>query len=195
MVTFEKDIEGSSESALARFLARARRAVRLRGQVNVVVTNNRQMRELNRRFRGKDKATDVLSFPAPEDIRRKLAGDIAVSAEIAGGNAAALGHTAGTELKVLVLHGLLHLAGYDHESDGGEMARREMKLRRELKLPESLIERAGRADGVGRKAGPSTTQRKGGAASLGMTASSLADANSQGATKRESAAATSGRRR
>lgn len=142
MVTFETDIEGTSEGTLARFLGQARRAVGLGGQVNVVVTTSRQMRELNRRFRGKDAATDVLSFPAPDELGHKLAGDIAVSAEIACDNAAALGHSTGTELKVLLLHGLLHLAGYDHESDGGQMARKELKLRRELKLPESLIERA-----------------------------------------------------
>ncbi len=190
LVNFERDIEGISESALAGFVTRARQAVGLKGRVNVLVTTNRQMRDLNRRFRQKDKPTDVLSFPAPEELGNKLAGDIAISAQIAEENATALGHGVGVELKVLVLHGLLHLAGYDHESDDGRMARREVRLRRELKLPESLIERAGlgsraRRDShpplkgkgaapdlgdAGRKAGPSTARRKS-AAPLGMTGS------------------------
>lgn len=142
MVTFATKIDGTTETALARFLVRARRAVGIRAPVNVLVTSNRQMRDLNRRFRKKAKPTDVLSFPAPEQLGHKLAGDIAISAEIAGEAAAALGHGTGAELKVLVLHGLLHLAGYDHDSDDGQMERRERKLRRELKLPLGLIERA-----------------------------------------------------
>ncbi len=96
------------------------------------------MKALNRSFRDKNKATDVLSFPAgiPE-----IAGDIAVSAEIAAANAAQLGHAAETELKILILHGMLHLAGYDHETDNGEMLAREKELRRQLHLPSGLIER------------------------------------------------------
>lgn len=170
LVTFEIDIEGSSEDALARFVLRAKKAVGLQGRVNVLVTTNRQMRDLNRRFRQKDKPTDVLSFPAAEELGHKLAGDIAISAQIAEENATALGHGAGVELKVLVLHGLLHLAGYDHESDDGRMARRETALRRQLRLPEGLIERANGSGDAGRKAGFSTARRKS-AALLGMTGS------------------------
>jgi probable rRNA maturation factor len=169
LVTFETELEGTTETALARFLARARRSVGLEGRVNVLVTTNRHMRDLNRRFRRKDKPTDVLSFPAPEQLGYNLAGDIAVSADIAAQNAAALGHSIGTELKVLVLHGLLHLAGYDHESDDGDMAGRERALRRQLKLPEGLIDRVGGGDGAGQKAGPSTSRRNGSAAPLGRT--------------------------
>jgi probable rRNA maturation factor len=112
--------------------------MKLRGAVNIRITSSREMRELNRRFRKKNTPTDVLSFPANMP---KLAGDIAISAEIAGANAAALGHSTETELKVLILHGLLHLAGYDHESDDGEMGTREAKLRALLRLPVGLIER------------------------------------------------------
>jgi probable rRNA maturation factor len=78
----------------------------------------------------------VLSFPRPSG------GDIAISAQIAGDNAHQFGHNLATELKILVLHGMLHLAGYDHESDNGRMARVESRLRSQLKLPASLIDRA-----------------------------------------------------
>ena len=71
----------------------------------------------------------------------KWAGDIAISGEIAASNAGELGHSIETELKILILHGLLHLAGHDHETDDGEMQTREAKLRQQLKLPVGLIER------------------------------------------------------
>lgn len=143
MVIFEKRVVGLTQPALAHFVTRARRAAGLRGGVNVLVTSSREMRSLNRKFRGKDEATDVLSFPAAEDSARKFAGEIAISADIAAQNARALGHSPGVEVKILVLHGILHLRGYDHERDRGQMARREQKLRRELHLPVGLIERAG----------------------------------------------------
>ena len=101
------------------------------------------MRGLNSQFRDNNRATDVLSFPAEGRVRGKaqLAGEIAISADIAVQNAARLGHSAALEIKVLVLHGILHLAGFDHERDNGEMARKEAKLRQELNLPVALIER------------------------------------------------------
>ena len=142
MVILHKFVTGLTGLTLARFIARARRVTGLRGSVNVLVTSNAEMKSLNRRFRGKDKATDVLSFPAAYDANKKFAGDIAISAEIATQNARALGHTPSVEVKILTLHGILHLRGYDHERDGGQMARREQKLRRELKLAVGLIERA-----------------------------------------------------
>lgn len=110
----------------------------------MLITSNAKMRRLNRDFRGKDKPTDVLSFPARQNGNVRLAGDIAISKEIARRNAKALGHSLGTELKVLLLHGLLHLAGHDHERDRGEMAALEQKLRAKLKLPTGLIERISR---------------------------------------------------
>ena len=143
MVIFEKRVVGLTQPALAHFVTRARRAAGLRGGVNVLVTSSREMRSLNRKFRGKDEATDVLSFPAAEHNARKFAGEIAISADIAAQNARALGHAPGVEVKILVLHGILHLRGYDHERDRGQMARREQKVRRELHLPVGLIERAG----------------------------------------------------
>jgi probable rRNA maturation factor len=142
LVIFDKSVAGLTALTLTRFILRARRATGVRGSVNVLVTSNAEMKSLNRRFRGKDKATDVLSFPAAPDAKKKFAGDIAISAEIATQNARSLNHAPGVEVKILTLHGILHLCGYDHERDRGQMARREQKLRRELNLPVGLIERA-----------------------------------------------------
>ena len=142
MVILQKKVAGLSGEALQRFVLRARRGTGLRGRVNVLITTDTVMRSLNSRFRGKLKATDVLSFPSdPDHGNSGLAGELAVSAEIARRNAALLGHSAAEEVKILILHGILHLAGYDHERDNGVMARKEAKLRRILHLPVSLIER------------------------------------------------------
>ena len=112
----------------------------------VLLTTDKGIRRLNRDFRGIDRATDVLSFPAgpiPGDKAGELpAGDLAISVETARRQAAEQRHALTCELKVLILHGLLHLAGYDHEKDDGRMARRERKLRIELGLPSALIERS-----------------------------------------------------
>jgi probable rRNA maturation factor len=144
LVIFRQRVAGLSDTALAKFVARASRAVKLRGLVNVLVTGSRELRSLNRRFRGQDKPTDVLSFLPSPDFGNGLAGDIAISAEIAKQNARLLGHSAAQEIKILALHGVLHLAGYDHESDHGRMAGKEASLRRSLSLPVGLIERNGR---------------------------------------------------
>ena len=142
MVIFQRRVPELSELALSRFTARARRVAGLQGMVDILLTSSREMKSLNRRFRGKDKATDVLSFPpAAGDERKQFAGEIAISAELAVQNAHELGHSAAAEVKILVLHGLLHLRGYDHERDHGEMARREIQLRTRLGLPSGLIER------------------------------------------------------
>jgi probable rRNA maturation factor len=129
---------------LGRFLSEAQSAVRLRGQVSVLLTSDAAIRSLNRRFRGKNKATDVLSFPADSSTpgAEQIAGDLAISVPTALRQAAEQGHSLSIEIKVLILHGLLHLAGYDHEADAGEMARRERLLRARLRLPQGLIERA-----------------------------------------------------
>jgi probable rRNA maturation factor len=155
LVVFHKLVGRLTTLALVRFITRARRAAGLHGSVNVLVTTNAKMKSLNRRFRGKDKPTDVLSFPAASESNKGFAGDIAISAEIATQNARALGHDPGVEVKILILHGILHLRGYDHERDHGQMARRERQLRRELRLPVGLIERAETSAAPGR-----TPQRK-----------------------------------
>ena len=144
MVIFQKRVADLTELALGRFVARARRAAGLKGLVNVLVTTSAEMKSLNRRFLGKDKPTDVLSFPAELASQKQFAGEIAVSAEMAIKNALALGHSPAQEVKILVLHGVLHLRGYDHECDNGQMARREKQLRAKLHLPLGLIERTGR---------------------------------------------------
>ena len=131
-----------SRQTLARFLREAQAAVRLRGQVTVLLTSDAVIRRLNRQFRGKNKPTDVLSFPADAPGPVKIAGDLAISIPTARRQAATEGHTLSAEIKVLILHGILHLAGYDHETDSGQMARREQKLRAQLGLPHGLIERA-----------------------------------------------------
>jgi probable rRNA maturation factor len=141
MVIFQKRVADLTELTLDRFVARARRAAGLKGLVNVLLTSSAEVKSLNRRFRGKDKATDVLSFPAEPGSRSKFAGEIALSTEIAVKNARLLGHSAAEEVKILVLHGILHLRGYDHECDNGKMARREKRLRSQLGLPQGLIER------------------------------------------------------
>ena len=141
MVIFRKRVAGLSETTMARFVARASRAAKLRTSINVLVTSSRELRAMNSRFRGKDTPTDVLSFP-PVVGRDEFGGDIAISADIAASNARELGHSVAEEIKILTLHGLLHLAGYDHENDNGEMRRREQQLRKSLGLPVSLIERA-----------------------------------------------------
>ena len=98
-----------------------------------LIASDAELQKLNRKFRGKNYATDVLSFP-PEDI--------AISFDRAAAQAAELGHSVEDELRILMLHGLLHLAGMDHETDGGAMARAEARWRKRLGLPSGLIERA-----------------------------------------------------
>ena len=134
-----------STRTLARFFSAAQAAVRLRGQVNVLLTTDAAVRRLNRSFRGIDRTTDVLSFPAAASpvASEQIAGDLAISVPTARRQAVEQGHSLSMEIKVLILHGLLHLAGYDHESDSGRMARREKLLRARLRLPQGLIERAG----------------------------------------------------
>ncbi len=143
MVVLRRKLPGVSDAALNRFARRAERAVGLSGEVNILVTSSREVRALNRRYRGKNHPTDVLSFPPIPTVSHDFAGDVAISAEIALQNARRLGHTAADEIKILMLHGMIHLAGYDHESDDGQMARKEERLRRALGLPGSLIARTG----------------------------------------------------
>lgn len=121
-----------------------------RGDVSVALVSNATMRRLNREFRRVDHATDVLSFPAapaPRGRRRAAhLGDLAVALGVARRQARQMGHPVGVELRILALHGLLHLLGYDHETDQGEMKRVEERLRRRARLPVGLIARvSGRA--------------------------------------------------
>lgn len=98
------------------------------------------MRALNRTFRGKDYATDVLSFPVID--QPGLLGDIVIATGVAARQADDAGHSVATELRILALHGLLHLLGYDHDADDGRMARAEARLRKKGGLKEGLLERS-----------------------------------------------------
>lgn len=132
---------GLSRAGLGRFVRTAQAAVGLRGEVEVLLADDRTLRRLNREFRGKDKATDVLSFPAPPELEGQLAGDLAISLDTAFKQAKEQGHSLRDEVRVLLLHGLLHLYGMDHEVDEGEMAAREAELRAQLRLRDGLIAR------------------------------------------------------
>ena len=125
---------------LRRWLERAA-PQRAHGHLTVAIAGDRRVRALNRRHRGKDETTDVLSFPSGEPGEL---GDVVVAAGVARRQARRAGHALGTEVKILALHGLLHLLGYDHERDDGRMARLERRLRVKGGLAEGLIERGSR---------------------------------------------------
>lgn len=132
------DVVPSRMRGLATWLAFVAPA-RARGAVTVAVVTDARVRALNRQYRKKDKTTDVLSFPSDDP---GYLGDIAIAAGVAARQAHTAGHSLATELRVLALHGLLHLLGYDHEHDDGRMARLERRLRKRGGLREGLIERA-----------------------------------------------------
>ena len=119
-----------SPSRLRRVLEGASRALKVEGEVALVFAGDRTLRRLNARYRGQDKATDVLSFPG-EGGEAGL-GDIVISVETAARNARGLRRSVQQELDVLALHGFLHVLGYDHETDDGTMDRLERRLRRRL---------------------------------------------------------------
>jgi len=142
--TTSRDFRLPSARTVGRFLAAAQKTVGLKGQVTVLLTTDAAIQRLNRQFRGKNKATDVLSFPASGVGAEGIAGDLAISVTTALRQGEEQEHSLLTEIKVLILHGLLHLAGYDHEADAGKMARRERLVRAKLGLPQGLIERTGK---------------------------------------------------
>jgi probable rRNA maturation factor len=111
-----------------RVLRRAARKLGVSGEVALVLAGDRTLHRLNRDYRGKDKPTDVLSFPG----EAAGLGDIVISVPTAERNARRLGRTLPQEIDVLALHGFLHVLGYDHEKDDGRMNRLEQRLRREL---------------------------------------------------------------
>lgn len=127
---------------LRAFLAELTRRIMRGRTITCLIANDAEVRRLNRQFRGKNQATDVLSFPPANS--NGDAGDIAISIDRARLQAAEHEHSLTDELRILMLHGALHLAGMDHESDSGEMARVESRWRKRLGLPNGLIERAER---------------------------------------------------
>jgi probable rRNA maturation factor len=129
---------------LAGFVRDVKDAVAVQGQVSILLTDDARIRGLNKQYRRKDKPTDVLSFPAAtaEGNRAVLGGDLAISLETAQRQADEHGHSLFDEVKILLLHGMLHLKGLDHETDSGQMSRKERSLRRAFGLPLGLIQRA-----------------------------------------------------
>ncbi len=126
------------DGGLARWLASVAPA-RLRAEVSIALVTDAHIRKLNAQYRRKDAATDVLSFPSDDTL-----GDIVIATGVARRQAREAGHSSATELRVLALHGLLHLLGYDHEhpDDAGRMARAEARLRAKGGLKAGLIERS-----------------------------------------------------
>lgn len=125
---------------LRQFLEELIRRIARGRAITCLIASDAEVRRLNRLFRGKNESTDVLSFPPAHP--NGVAGDIAISVDRARMQAAERGHSLPDELRILMLHGALHLAGMDHETDAGEMARAEIRWRKKLGLPDGLIERA-----------------------------------------------------
>ena len=119
-----------SRPRLRSVLRGAARALDVSGEVALVITGDRAVRTLNARYRGKDRPTDVLSFPGPGG--EAGLGDMVISVDSASRNARTYGRPLPQELDVLALHGFLHVLGYDHETDDGTMDRLERRLRRSL---------------------------------------------------------------
>lgn len=108
------------------------------GDVELVFVNDDEMREINREQRGIDKVTDVLSFPY-EQVSGGLMGSVVISTDTASRVASELGHSIECEIALLFLHGVLHILGYDHEIDGGQMREKEKEVIEHFSLPDSLI--------------------------------------------------------
>jgi probable rRNA maturation factor len=133
LVVFRRTPAALDRTAIELFAQSLRK--RLRAEFTCLITTDAELKRLNQQFRQKEYATDVLSFPGTREL--------AISYRRARAQAAEFGHSAVDEIRILMLHGVLHLMGMDHETDDGEMARREAIWRRKLELPNSLIQRAG----------------------------------------------------
>jgi probable rRNA maturation factor len=157
-VTFRRSHEDIRPRAIQAFARKLQAEVAKGRAFDCVITGDAELRRLNREFRGKDQPTDVLSFGSEPRVsstharfraataRERSAtstrlGDIAISAQRARAQAREFGHTTEQEVRVLMLHGVLHLLGMDHETDGGRMARAERQWRSKLRLANGLIER------------------------------------------------------
>jgi probable rRNA maturation factor len=144
-VTFRRVPETLQRGPIEQFARKVQTAVAKGRAFDCLITGDAEMRRLNREFRGKDAPTDVLSFPAAPSFRATAGpgplGDIAISLARARAQARQFGHSTEQEVQILMLHGVLHLLGMDHEADGGRMARAERRWRASLGLPNGLIER------------------------------------------------------
>lgn len=141
MVTFRRVPPTLQRRAIERFASKLQTEVTKGCPFDCLITGDAELRKLNREYLGKPYATDVLSFPIPGPW---FCGSIAISLGRARAQAREFGHTVEDEIRILMLHGVLHLLGHDHESDGGRMARAERRWRARLGLPAGLIERARR---------------------------------------------------
>jgi probable rRNA maturation factor len=140
-VSFQRAQTEVRPAALLGFARRLQAEVARGRAFDCLITGDAHMRRLNREFRGTDATTDVLSFPAHPEAGAGRAGDIAISLARARSQARQYGHSTEREIRILMLHGVLHLLGQDHENDGGRMARAEKRWRARLDLPAGLIER------------------------------------------------------
>jgi probable rRNA maturation factor len=137
-ITFRRKPANLDCAALETFAQTLEDRVAKRREFHCLVTSDAELQSLNREFRGKDYPTDVLSFPGEAPYM----GDIAISIQRARSQAKEFGVSLEDEIRILMLHGVLHLTGLDHESDTGQMARAEQRWRRKLGLSTSLTERA-----------------------------------------------------
>jgi probable rRNA maturation factor len=143
-VTFRRIPADLRRRTIEQFARRLQVEVVQGRSFDCLIAGDAALRRLNREFLGKDCPTDVLSFPGPRPPAPgpcAYLGDIAISFRRARAQARAFGHNTGQEIQILMLHGLLHLLGMDHETDGGRMARAEKRWRARLGLPNGLIER------------------------------------------------------
>ena len=153
-VTFRRIPKSVARRPIERFARTLQHQVSKGRPFDILITGDADLRRLNRDFRNSDYPTDVLSFPtsassasdlcvsaSPRQSPSRPAGDIAISYARARAQARAFGHSTENEIRILMLHGLLHLMGLDHETDRGRMARAEKRWRARLGLPNGLIER------------------------------------------------------
>lgn len=143
LITYRRKPASLDLASLEKFAEVLRTRVARGREFHCRITGDAELRKLNQQFRGKDYPTDVLSFPTEEDMRLSGAflGDIAISLARARAQGREWKHSTEDEVRILMLHGVLHLTGLDHETDSGEMQRTEMRWRKKLGLPAGLIER------------------------------------------------------
>jgi len=143
LLSFRRAPAEVSRNSLRGFAQVLRDRVARGRDFHCLITNDRQLQQLNLRFLGKNHSTDVLSFPSAAQALEpgNTLGDMAVSAERAAEQARRYGHSLDEELRILMLHGVLHLLGMDHEADRGRMRRAEAAWRKKFGLPAGLIER------------------------------------------------------
>ena len=139
IVLFRRAGSGVPRAELRRFAEQLVSEVASERRFECLLTDDRELRRLNRSFLGHDYPTDVLSFPS--GMAGGFLGEIAISVNRAAEQASEFGHSLTEEIEILMLHGVLHLLGMDHEKDRGEMGRAEKRWRKRFTLPESLTER------------------------------------------------------